>query len=230
MRWRRKRSEPTVTELSRVEKILERDPAVRRRLGPKTTLACKRSGEPVYFAAETIAVAQALMARKLSPERAHVRKVLGVAVKVLGTGCPGVRGQTVTVLIGNSEATYSAALRLMIEKLSKPTKRCVFTVVQRLDAVLAEADRNRFDLAILILNNLLAPEFAGQKRIEQTIAAIGDLKARSPMPLIAISGYAHDPTFTERVRQAGADEFLFLPLDWETCRDALTRCLGGAAG
>ncbi|NLH75300.1 MAG: hypothetical protein GX456_19830 [Verrucomicrobia bacterium] len=140
-----------------------------------------------------------------------MRKVLGVAVEVLGTGCPGVRRLTVTVLICSSEATYRAALRLMIEKLCKPTKQCVFTVVQRLDAVLAEAERHRFDLGILIFNNLLAVEFAWQKRIEQTIAAIGDLKARSPVPLIAISACANGPDFEAQLRQVGADEFLFLP-------------------
>jgi hypothetical protein len=84
MRWRRKRIAPTVTELSRVERVLEAEPAVRRRLGPKTTLVRKRSGEPLYFAAETVAVAAELMARKLSPERAHVGMVVKVASETLG--------------------------------------------------------------------------------------------------------------------------------------------------
>jgi hypothetical protein len=84
MHWRRKRTAPTVTELSRVEKVLEADPAVRRRLGPKTALVRKRSGEPVHFAAEVVAVAQAVMNQKGNPERAHVRTVLRVAADVLG--------------------------------------------------------------------------------------------------------------------------------------------------
>lgn len=225
MRWRRKRTGPTFSELLRIEKILEGDPAVRRRLGRKTTLVRKRTGERTWFAAEVLAVAQAMMTQRLGPERAHVRKVLGVAVKVLGTGCPGVRGQTVTVLIGNSEATYGAAFRLMIEKLCKPSKRCEFTVVHRLEDVLAEAERHRFDLGIVILNNLQVAEVGTRNRIDRTLAAIAELKVRNPMPLIAISGYADGPDFEARVRQAGADEFMLLPLDWETCRDALTRCL-----
>jgi hypothetical protein len=84
MRWRRKQTGPTVTELIRVEKILEADPAVRRRLGRKTTLVRKRTGERTWFAPEVLAVAQAMMSGRLGPERAHVRQVLSVAVRVLG--------------------------------------------------------------------------------------------------------------------------------------------------
>jgi hypothetical protein len=83
MRWRRKRTTPTATELLRVEKVLARDLALRRYLGPKTSPVCKRNGHLVYFAAETALVAQELMARRLSPERAHVREVLRVGADVL---------------------------------------------------------------------------------------------------------------------------------------------------
>jgi hypothetical protein len=69
--------------------VLEADAAIRQRLGPKTSPARKRSGEVVHFAAETLAVAQELMLRRYSPERAHVRVVLAVAAEVLGIGADG---------------------------------------------------------------------------------------------------------------------------------------------
>jgi hypothetical protein len=72
-----------VTELARVERVLESDPATRARLGPKTCPTRKRNGDLVYFTDATLTVAQGLMARRLSPERAHVREVLRVAVDVL---------------------------------------------------------------------------------------------------------------------------------------------------
>lgn len=83
MRWRRRRTTPSVTELIRAETILQRDPAVRRRLGRKTTMVRKRTGERTWFAPEVVAIAEAMMARKLNPERASVRQVLSVAVRVL---------------------------------------------------------------------------------------------------------------------------------------------------
>jgi hypothetical protein len=84
MHRQRRRSDPTVTQLQRVEKVLEADPALSARLAPKTREARKRNGEMARFAPEAVAVAQALIARRLDPERAHVRVVLAVAVEVLG--------------------------------------------------------------------------------------------------------------------------------------------------
>jgi hypothetical protein len=84
MPWRRKRTCPTVTELARIEFVLESDPAIRARLGPKASPARRRDGQVVHFAAETLAVAKALMTHRLNPERARVRIVLAVAAKVLG--------------------------------------------------------------------------------------------------------------------------------------------------
>lgn len=141
-----------------------------------------------------------------------------------------MNGQTVTVLIGNGENALTVAIRVLIEKVYGPTVRCAFTAVERLDELLAQADRNRFDLAILILNNLQAPSAAGLNRIESTIASIGDLKVRCPVPVIAVSGYSDGPDFPARVREAGADEFLLLPLDGRAFADALSRCLRGVAG
>ena len=86
MAWRRKRTAATVTELLRVESILEADPALRRCLGPKNVPARKRNGDLVSFSLPTVAVAKELMARNLNPERAHVRTVLRVAADVVFRG------------------------------------------------------------------------------------------------------------------------------------------------
>jgi hypothetical protein len=74
---------PTLREVNRVQVVLERDPAARRLLGPKTAPVRSRSGDLAYFSPEAVAVAEALMASKLNPERAAVRQVLAVAVRVL---------------------------------------------------------------------------------------------------------------------------------------------------
>jgi len=83
MGWRGKRTVPTVTELSRLERVLEGDLALRPFLGPKTSAARRRDGTVVYFAEMTMSLAQELMARRLSPERAPVGKVLGAVLDVI---------------------------------------------------------------------------------------------------------------------------------------------------
>jgi len=70
--------------VNRVQTVLEGDPAARRLLGPKTAPVRSRSGDVARFSAEALAIAQELMAYKLNPERAAVRQVLAVALRVLG--------------------------------------------------------------------------------------------------------------------------------------------------
>lgn len=68
----------------RVQQVLERDPALRLLLGPRTMPVPMRTGEIADFSAEAVAVAEAMMALKLNPERAALRQVLAVAAQVLG--------------------------------------------------------------------------------------------------------------------------------------------------
>jgi len=82
-RWRRKRTEPTLREVNRVQEVLERDPAARHWLGPKTAPVRSRSGDLALFSPEAVAVAEALMADRCNPERVALRQVLAVAVRLL---------------------------------------------------------------------------------------------------------------------------------------------------
>jgi hypothetical protein len=66
-----------------VEKILVEQPAFHAHLGPKVRVT-KRTGEVVKFHVRTVVVADAIIARNLSPERAHVRIVLRVASEIFG--------------------------------------------------------------------------------------------------------------------------------------------------
>ena len=82
-RWRRKRTDPTLREVNRVQQALERDPAARRWLGPKTAPARSRSGDRAYFSPEALSVAESLMSCGCNPERVALRQVLAVAVRLL---------------------------------------------------------------------------------------------------------------------------------------------------
>ena len=44
----------------------------------------RRTGDLAYFSPEAVAVAKAMMAYRLNPERAALRQVLALAVRVLG--------------------------------------------------------------------------------------------------------------------------------------------------
>jgi hypothetical protein len=78
---RSKRRKPTATEIGRIDKILQREPALKHHRGERIPVE-KRTGEVVYFSSAALKVAQALMAKKLNPERAHVAVVLRTAAEV----------------------------------------------------------------------------------------------------------------------------------------------------
>ena len=81
------RTTPSATELTRVQKILEAQPAFQTHLGAEKPVE-KRTGEVVPIRLGTFAVAEEMMSRRLDPERARVRVVVRVAAEVFGIG-PG---------------------------------------------------------------------------------------------------------------------------------------------
>ena len=85
MGTRRRRTKPTPTELLRVQRVLESEPAFRECLGPSVAVT-KRTGEIVTVSSASMAVAESMMARGLNPERARVAALLKVAVDVLRPG------------------------------------------------------------------------------------------------------------------------------------------------
>jgi hypothetical protein len=87
------RTKPTATELARVERVLVTQPAFASHLGPKLYVE-KRTGERVSFHVGTIAVAEAMIAAKLNPERERVGVVLRVAIEVFG-----IRGREAVVAV-----------------------------------------------------------------------------------------------------------------------------------
>ena len=72
-----------MTELLRVQAVLEQDAALRLKVAARTSPARRRDGQVVYFSPASIAVAQELMTRGLNPERAHITEVVATAVDVL---------------------------------------------------------------------------------------------------------------------------------------------------
>ena len=80
---RRPRTKATPTELARVQKILEEQPAFAAHLGPKKPIE-KRTGEVVSFHVGAFGVVEAVIQRNLNPERSRTRVVLRVVCEVFG--------------------------------------------------------------------------------------------------------------------------------------------------
>lgn len=88
---RPKRKSPSVTELIRVEKVLEKEPGIRQHLGERSLRFSKRTGEVVHFSSGVVRVTEAMRTKGLNPERAHVGVVLRTAVEVFAIRRSAVR-------------------------------------------------------------------------------------------------------------------------------------------
>jgi len=94
-----------------------------------------------------------------------------------------------------------------------------------LEELLNATQLDRFDLCILIVNNIYVGNDWNKERIERVIESIRTLKADGRMPLLAISVYRDGPGFEQRVLEAGADGFLDYPPHIEELKHTVLACL-----
>jgi hypothetical protein len=74
-------------------------------------------------------------------------------------------------------------------------------------AVVQAAAAQRFDLAIITLNNVFGIGPGVNDRLRAMLKIIRDLKAAYEMPIIALSGYYDSDDLPDRARDAGANIF-----------------------
>ncbi len=77
---------PSVMRFERVQTILESEPALRERLGPKDQAVYKRNQERHFFSKGVVAVTCALAQKRIDAHSANRNIVLSVASSVLGIG------------------------------------------------------------------------------------------------------------------------------------------------
>src|ERR1041384_5964994 len=117
------------------------------------------------------------------------------------------------ILIGNSEIPVTKAITLLTPHLIRDDVKLSFTDTGDLAEFIRLSEAGSYDLFILILNNVRWPEDRPGARIFKAIETIEQIRSRGNTGVIAISGYCLGQEFSDKVRQAGADYFLTLPLE-----------------
>jgi CheY-like chemotaxis protein len=130
-----------------------------------------------------------------------------------------------SVLVGNSEPTVTAFLRVIIRQACEGRAVPCVTVADRLEELLNATQLDRFDLCILIVNNISVGNNWDKERIERVIESIRMLKADGRTPVLAISAYRDGPGFEQRVLEAGAVALLGYPPPVDRLRHAVLTCL-----
>ena len=91
-------------------------------------------------------------------------------------------------------------------------RNVTFTRLWTADDIRLIAGRERFDLFILILNNIIygsRPESADREK--EALELVRHLRETYNVPIIAMEGYMRDPAFARQALDAGADFFFLLP-------------------
>jgi len=129
------------------------------------------------------------------------------------------------VLVGNSEPTVTAFLRVIIRQACEGRAVPCVTIADRLEELLISTQLDRFDLCILIVNNISVGNDWNKERIDHVIESIRMLKADGGMPVVAISAYRDGPGFEQRVLEAGAFALLDYPPAVDRLRHTVLTCL-----
>ena len=131
----------------------------------------------------------------------------------------------VSVLIGNHEDSYS---QIIIHCIACSGEyEVVATTTGYAEKVVMRAQSQEFDLCIVILNNLIYPTScsSSEEYTERALKFVTQLKRASQSPVIAFTGWQDDPSFGERVKQAGASYFFWLPFPPSEFISAVKKCL-----
>jgi CheY-like chemotaxis protein len=135
--------------------------------------------------------------------------------------------RSVRVLIGNTEEVLSDFIAAVIEDYVADRAKVEFVRHTHIEGIQGAASDERFDLLVLVVNNILSRSEAVMKstesRIERVTEFIRANKARSKVPIVAFSGW-NPPGLATRLEQAGADILLELPFKVEQLTELLDCC------
>lgn len=137
----------------------------------------------------------------------------------------------VTILIGESDDLFINLLTETIDDIISDKSETEFLATSSANKLLLHASDHDVDLFVLTLNNIVFSDgnTPGERRIEQAIQLIIDVKDKIQKPIIALSSWPNDPNFADRVISAGADRFYKLPVKLNNLREAIRCCLAEVA-
>ena len=88
------------------------------------------------------------------------------------------------------------------------------------------AKHQKFDLYILILNNILFPsDLPAESRIKKALRLVTHLKEKYKKPIIGLYGWPRESTFGRQAKLAGADFVQKLPFSIDSLKEAIEKCL-----
>ena len=131
------------------------------------------------------------------------------------------------ILIANSDDTINEGIKEMIKKIINDKYDLLVTPVWHGEEILNFAKEHPIDLFIMVINNIIfrSEDLSAELSIEKALWLIKFLRETYGSPVIALYGWPDDPLFPEKVKQAGANYCIGLPIKFEDLKKPIEECL-----
>jgi CheY-like chemotaxis protein len=137
--------------------------------------------------------------------------------------------KTIRALLGNSEGLLNNFMEVLLQDACAEIARVHCTWTKTLDEFLLHGASGRYDVAVVIPNNLMPALAPGEPRlydaVAETAAAIRQLRKRSATPVITVGVFDRRAEQEKLLLEAGAATVLELPFSPKLLSEAVRKVL-----
>ena len=95
----------------------------------------------------------------------------------------------------------------------------------REEDLLETAARQKFDLAVLFLNNILYSSGDRERLADDSVALVQKMARLFQKPIIGVFAWPASPNYASRIGEAGATAVFRAPFNCEDMQQAIKRCI-----
>ena len=131
------------------------------------------------------------------------------------------------ILIGDYQDNIGTSAVAWIKYLIKDDYELKVMTALFAEELLELMQDHTFDIFIPILNNIffLPKNLPVEKRVEKGLQLITHFRMTYKKPIITLFGWPDDPSYAEKIKQAGANFAFKLPYEAEDFSEAFKKCL-----
>ena len=131
------------------------------------------------------------------------------------------------ILIGDYQDNIGISVVAWIRFLTKDKYELKVMTALFAEELLELMQDHTFDIFIPILNNIffLPKNLPVEKRVEKGLQLITHFRITYKKPIITLFGWPDDPSYVEKIKQAGANFAFKIPYEAEDFSEAFKKCL-----
>jgi hypothetical protein len=138
---------------------------------------------------------------------------------------PTGKKRKLTVLIGDHELGANEVMLSCLARINKDGDEIVVVSTGKPERLLEFARNQKFDLCILVLNNILFQVIPWKARRQYTLDLVVELKRACLAPIIAFAGVTEDILLPEDAERAGVNHFFWMPFSATDFMEAVKKCV-----